>query len=410
MKDEKTYFIPKDSLYRNSIYLMINTIVITGFGFIFWMINTRLYSAENVGLATALISVMNLIAGLSVLGLNVGLIRYLPKAKDKNKKINTGFTLVIISTIIITSIFLMFSKYIAPKLMFVHDNMILSFVFILFMIVASIDSLMQGIFTAYRKTKYILFKNTVFSVLKIIFPFFLVFLGAYGIFSSYMISSFMALIVSFVILVARFSYKPRFVFYSNIIKKIGGYSFGNYIAGFIGGLPAMLLPLLILNKLGAEQTAYYYVSMMIAALLFASPSSTSSSLFAEGSYNQSKLKHQIKKSIKIIFPLLIPAIIFIIIFGKYLLLFFGKSYSSEGFKFLQLIALSSMFVGINYIFATLLRVKKKIKSLIIISIISALLILGLSWMLIDKGLLGIGYAYLIGQAIIVGVYLIFFRR
>jgi len=406
MKDEKTYFIPKDSLYRNSIYLMINTIVITGFGFIFWMINTRLYSAENVGLATALISVTSLIAGLSVLGLNIGLIRYLPKAENKNKKINTSFTLVTISTIIITVIFLMFSKYIAPKLLFVHDNMILSFVFILFMIVASIDSLMQGIFTAYRKTKYILFKNTIFSVLKIIFPFFLVFLGAYGIFSSYMIASFMALIVSFIILVARFNYKPKFVFYDKIIKKIGKYSFGNYIAGFIGGLPTMLLPLLILNKLGAEQTAYYYVSMMIAALLFAIPSATSNSLFAEGSHNQSNLKHQIKKSIKIIFLLLIPAIAIIIVFGKYLLLFFGKNYSSEGFRFLQLIALSCVFVGINSIFGTLLRVKKKIKSLIFISIASALLILGLSWMLIDKGLLGIGYAYLIGQVVIVGVYLV----
>ena len=295
--------------------------------------------------------------------------------------------------------------------MFVHDNMILSFVFIIFMIIASIDSLMQSIFTAYRKTKYILFKNTIFSVLKIIFPFFLVFLGAYGIFSSYMIASFIALIVSFIILVARFNYKPRFVFYDKIIKKIGKYSFGNYIAGFIGGLPAMLLPLLILNKLGAEQTAYYYVSMMIAALLFAIPSSTSNSLFAEGSHNQSQLKHQIKKSIKIIFLLLIPAIIFIIFFGKYLLLFFGKSYSAEGFKFLQLIAVSCIFIGINSIFGTLLRVKKKIKSLIIISIFAAIIILGLSWMLIDKGLLGIGYAYLIGQALIAVVYLaVSFRR
>jgi hypothetical protein len=44
------------------------------------------------------------------------------------------------------------------------------------------------------------------------------------------------------------------------------------------------------------------------------------------------------------------------------------------------------------------------------SIINAILILGLSWMFIDKGLLGIGYAYLIGQAIMVGVYLISWRR
>jgi len=76
-----------------------------------------------------------------------------------------------------------------------------------------------------------------------------------------------------------------------------------------------------------------------------------------------------------------------------------------------LIAVSCIFIGINSIFGTLLRVKKKIKSLIIISIFAAIIILGLSWMLIDKGLLGIGYAYLIGQALIAVVYLaVSFRR
>ena len=79
----------------------------------------------------------------SSLGLNIGLIRYLPKAKDKNKKINTAFSLVTISTIIFTSIFLMFSKFIAPKLMFVHDNMILSFTFILASFLSSFFSLLN---------------------------------------------------------------------------------------------------------------------------------------------------------------------------------------------------------------------------------------------------------------------------
>lgn len=66
--------VMSDSLYRNSIYLMLSTLIMSFFGFIFWMVASRLYDAGDIGLATGLISVMGLIVGLSVLGLNVGLI------------------------------------------------------------------------------------------------------------------------------------------------------------------------------------------------------------------------------------------------------------------------------------------------------------------------------------------------
>ena len=46
----------QDSLYRNSIYLMLSTAIMAFFGFFFWIINTRLFSPTQIGLATALIS------------------------------------------------------------------------------------------------------------------------------------------------------------------------------------------------------------------------------------------------------------------------------------------------------------------------------------------------------------------
>jgi len=397
-----------DSLYKNSIYLMLNTLVITGLGFFFWMINTRLFSVEDIGIATALISVMGLITGLSVLGLNTGLIRFLPKAENKNKKINTAFTLVIISSIIVTTIFLMFANTISPKLLFIQENMILSFAFIFFMIVASFNLLIESIFTAYRSTKYILGKNIIFSTLKLVFPFLLVFLGAFGIFSSWMISLFIASIFSLIILIIKFNYRPKFAFHNSIIKRIGGYSFGNYVAGFIGGLPLMILPLLILNKLGAEQVAYYYMAMMIAALLFAIPQATSQSLFAEGSYSEKDLKKQIKKAVKIIAFILIPAILVIVFFGQYLLMLFGKEYATEGFRFLQIIAVSGVFVGVNKTFMGILKVRRMIKSMIFVNGVGSLLIIFSSYIFSIWGLIGIGIGWSIGNVLISFIYFIIF--
>ena len=75
--------------------------------------------------------------------------------------------------------------------------------------------------------------------------------------------------------------------------------------------------------------------------------------------------------------------------------------------FLQLLALSGFFVGINSIFGTLLRVRHRINELIIMNVIGAIVILGGSYLLINQGLglIGIGWAYLLGQGVVSGVYL-----
>jgi len=77
-------YLTNDSLYRNSIYLILSMGVVSVFGFFFWMINARLYSAEQVGIGTTLISLMSLISSFSFLGLGNNLIKYLPTS-DKKK-------------------------------------------------------------------------------------------------------------------------------------------------------------------------------------------------------------------------------------------------------------------------------------------------------------------------------------
>jgi O-antigen/teichoic acid export membrane protein len=65
---------------------MLSTGVMAVFGFFFWIIDARLYSAEQVGIGTTLISIMILISSFSILGLGNGIIRYLPTSERKNKR------------------------------------------------------------------------------------------------------------------------------------------------------------------------------------------------------------------------------------------------------------------------------------------------------------------------------------
>lgn len=394
----------KDSLYRNAIYLMLNTGVMAVLGFFFWIINTRLYSTEQVGIGTTLISVMALISSFCILGLDKGLIRYLPASERKNEKINTSFILVTLMSILISVIYLIFLKTFSPKLLFVRENIIFSLLFILFIVFSSLNIISENVFIAYRSSKYVLIKNIIFSIAKLILPFILIALGSYGIFMSVGIALAIAFGLSLFFLILKYNYLFKPKINNDILKGMTKFSLGNYIAGFLGVSPGMVLPILITNTIGAKYTAYFYMDMMVASLLYIIPIATSQALFAEGSYNESELKFHLKKAIKIISIIIIPAIIVTVFFGKYILLAFGKDYSNEGLIFLRLLALSGIFVSINYISGTILRVKHKIMVLIYINLINAILILGLSYLFLIKGLLGIGFAWIIGQGLVSLIY------
>ena len=403
-------YLANDSLYRNSIYLMLSTGVMAVFGFFFWIINARLYSAEQVGIGTTLISVITLISSFSLLGLGNSLIKYLPDSDKKNDKINTSFTLVGLTSIFISIFFLVFLKTFSPRLLFVRENIIFSLLFILFAVFFSLNIISENVFIAYRSSKFVLIKNTISSIVKLILPIFLVALGAYGIVVSMGVAMAVAFLVSLVFLILRFNYSPKPIIDRIVVTRMTKFSLGNYIAGFIGGLPAMVLPILITNSIGAKFSAYFYLDMMIANLLYIIPFATSQSLFAEGSYSEIELKVHLKKAIKIISLILIPAILVTFLFGKYILLAFGKEYSSEGVIFLQILAISGIFISINCIGNSIFYIKHRIKLVILVNLLGASIILSLSIMLIHQNLLGIGVGWMLGQGIISVIYLFFIKK
>jgi O-antigen/teichoic acid export membrane protein len=389
---------------------MLSTGVMAVFGFFFWMINARLYSAEQVGIGTTLISIMTLISSFSLLGLGNSLIKYIPTSDKKNKKINTSFTLVGLTSIFISIFFLVFLKTFSPRLLFIRENIIFSLLFILFAVFFSLNIISENVFIAYRSSKFVLIKNTISSIVKLILPIFLVALGAYGIVVSMGIAMAVAFLVSLVFLILRFNYSPKPIIDRIVVKRMIKFSLGNYIAGFIGGLPVMVLPILITNSIGAKFSAYFYLDMMIANLLYIIPIATSQSLFAEGSYSERELKVQLKKAIKIISLILIPAILVTFLFGKYILLAFGKEYSSEGVIFLQILAISGIFLSINYIGNSIFYIKHRIKLVILVNLLGASIILSLSIVLIHQNLLGIGVGWMLGQGIISVIYLFFIKK
>ena len=402
--------VMSDSLYRNSLYLMASTVVTAGFGFIFWILNARLYTAEEIGIATTIISGTALIAQFSLLGLKNGIIRFLPESKTKNNKINTASNIVTIVALALSSLYIALLPLLSPKLLFLRDNVVYAFLFIIFALSFSLNQLQEGIFIAHRSTKYLLFKNVLWGIIKIALPILLVGFGAFGIFFAFSLGSVISFLLGLYFLIKTFNYTIAPVIKSDVIKKIGRYSLGDYLGIFFAEVPYFVIPLLIINHIGAKESAYYYIDLQIATFLFMIPVTINQSLFAEGSNDEKNLKRHMKKAFLATACLMIPAILITVTSGYFVLNIFGNLYAEQGLLLLRLLAVTGFFIAINDTGSTYLHIKKKIKVYVVLNFISALLFVSLSVILLPLNLFGIGLAALISKGSISLVYLFLLRK
>lgn len=188
----------------------------------------------------------------------------------------------------------------------------------------------------------------------------------------------------------------------DIIKEVWKYSAGNYFVSLFHSASTLVLPLVVVNLLPyAEANAFFYVAWTIASLLFAVPWAVSQSLFAEGSHFEDRLRVNTLRAFRFLLTLLIPAIILLVVLGKWLLLLFGESYSTNALTLLWILSFSSIFVGINQIYYTILRVRRRMRELIVIAVFEALAVLITSSLIIrETGIVGVGYVWIGAEGLI----------
>jgi O-antigen/teichoic acid export membrane protein len=400
-------------LYSNAFYLMLNSGVTSLLGFFFWMVVARFYTEAEVGYSSAIISAISLLAVVSLVGLNSSVIRFLPLADRPQKMINFGFTISGLISLVAAGIFLAGLGLWSPALSFIRQNAIFCSAFIIFALLWTLSSLIDATFIASRRAGFVLSKNTVFSVLKIPLPIlFVLFFHTFGIVTSWGIAVAVGVALSLFLFLPKVQnhYKPVPTLKPGPIKGMWQYSGGYYLSNLFSVAPALILPIMVVNLISAESNAYFYVAWMIAGLLFAIPTAVASSLFAEGSHFEDKLRENVVKSLKFTFLLLIPAVIVLVLVGKWLLLAFGQSYSANALKLLWILAASSFPLGINHIYSGILRVTGRLKELAIIWGLIAIAALLVSFLIMPStGIIGIGYAWL-GVQVVVAIYILSARK
>jgi O-antigen/teichoic acid export membrane protein len=394
-QDLKKYY--REPLYRNSLSIMLTQVFATFFALAFWMVAARTMSSTTVGLATAAFSSTVLLISLAPLGLDAGLTRFLPGSNNKRGLYSTTMLITLLSSLALMTIFLSGLQVLSPQLVFLREGWSLV-ALIGFAAVTAVSTMQATALIAARQGHLYFIQNT---ILGLRVPLIIVFasLGTVGVFLSWDVA-FLATVLFGTVALYYYGLSMKWQIDVTSLREIFRFSLGNYTAG-IFQLAPLIIPVMIINAIGAREGAYYYIAHAVAAgLLFIIPAAVGLSLFVEGSHGM-PLRETAIKSLKFTMLILIPAIAVIFLLGDRLLLLFGSQYSTQALELLWLLAVTSLLSVIPSIYSSIVTVQKNIKMLNYVNFAISALMLGAAYpLLLTYGIIGVGYAWVISYALV----------
>jgi O-antigen/teichoic acid export membrane protein len=387
-----------DALYRGSLILLVNTVLTSAIGFAFWTLAAHRYPAAAVGVFASVTSGVGLLATVASLGLSNTVTRHIAGAENPRELVAVALTAITtVGTILCLATLLVLGPRLPPALhLQQHGRMvILATVLVVF---TAVSTTIDAGLVAIRSTHAVLIKNLVGSVAKVAALLLLTSLRSSGLLISYCLGLVLATLLGGVALSRRTSGKGARISSFRTLPRYLSVSSGNYIATTMGILPSSVVPFEVLIVRGAAETARFAIAFLIATFLNLIPSTVAQVFFAETSRRGVPLGGQLRKAIRGIYGLLVPAIIVTMAAAPLILRLFGGSYVTAS-SCLRILALSSLFMGGTYLIDSLLIARDRIGAYVFMNGANAALVVACVGLLLRYGLAGAAAGWGLAQAL-----------
>jgi O-antigen/teichoic acid export membrane protein len=391
--------ILNDALYRGSFTLLVNTIIMAVFGFAFWTLAAHTYPASTIGVFSGLTSGVGLLATVAGLGLPVTIMRHVADSKNPRAlflvtvtAIATAGTAVCLITVLALGPHLPTTLHLQQRgRMILLVTALVSF--------TAISGTIDAGLVAIRSSHTVLIKNLIGSVAKVAALLLLSSFRSSGLLISYGIGLVLSTLISGTALGSQLEGGSAGFQSFRTLRNHLSFTSRTYIATIMGILPLTVVPLEVLVVRGAAETARFAVAFLIAGFLNLIPSTVAQVLFAETSRKGVPLGKQLRKAIRGVYGLLIPALLITLAGAPLLLRLFGSEYSIAATSCLRVLALSTLFTGGTYLVDSLLIARDRTAAYIFINTANAILVLGCVGMLLPRGLTAAAGGWALGQGI-----------
>ncbi len=395
------------SLERNALLIMATTVVNSAFGALYWIVIARVLSPSDLGIASALVSAMTIASLASNLGSGTTLIERLPGRASGAPWSRTLTAAAVVGTaggLVAGAACALLLPRVTEELSGLTESPGRALVLVATVPAWTLTQVFDYAFIAERRADLMLIRNAVFSVGKIVVLAAPLLLGGggYAVFASWGATTAGVMVGSAVVLLPRLKRRwgPEFTGFRQEVRCLTRSLVGHHVINVAGASTIYLLPLLVTARSSAAENGYFYVTWMVGNLFLIVSASVAGSLFAEGSHDAGGLRRHSWTAFKLIGVFLVPLSLVYILLGHQLLGIFGDRYSEEGFGLLMLLLLSGVPDAVTNLAISVFRVQRRIGLAICVNVLIAVTTLALAWILLPHhGLVGVGYAWLAGQAL-----------
>jgi O-antigen/teichoic acid export membrane protein len=393
----------RDPAYRGSYALVANTVGTSVIGALYWAVAAHLYSPEDLGRATAVISALMLVATLSQLNLSNTLMRFLPQmgATSARRLINLGYLasslMAVAGSIIFVSVLPRFSS----QWHFMGDSTFFAVVFAVSVVVWEIFILQDAALVGLQRAIAVPIENVVYALMKLALLVVAVkLLGSTNILFSW-ITPLILLIPVINWLIFRRCLKDRST-HDMIprmrVRHLARFASVDYAGLVFSQITANALPLLVISVLGPAATGSFYIASLITSGVASLGISFSTGLLVEGSAAPDRLPELTRGALKRCVIVMGPATILLVFGARFILRIYGGSYIAHTVVLFQLLALSLLPFCVETIAFSLDRIAGKPVRATLSQLAIAVLTLGGSWLLFGRlGLNGVGVAILVAD-------------
>jgi O-antigen/teichoic acid export membrane protein len=390
-------------MVRNASALMVSTVVTSLLGVGFWAVAARTYSTVDVGLASAEISAMILLGNLSQLNLINVFPRFLQNAGHRTLRfVSAGYSAAIVLAVAVAVVFVAagFGRHFLPT------GLGAALLFIAAVVCWTIFTIQDAALTGLRGTIWVPVENISFSVVKIaLLPLFAVGLGAAGIFSAWMLPVVVASVPVNYYLFRRLV--PRHVEASNGTSQLpsrralGTFVAGEYVGSLAQNLATLLLPLIVVARLGPTINAYFYTSWIVATSFDLLLNNIATSMMVEGSAAPEEIKAHTARAVRLGVVVVLPCVLVAIAAAPLFLGLLGHEYAENGTVLFRLVAIAMPFRGVVVLYMAYARLARRVRRVVIVQFVNAATVITLSLFLLNPlGIAGVGYAYLLTQFVV----------
>jgi len=420
-----------DSLVRNSLYLMASTVVTAGLGYVFWAVAAHAFTSQEVGIGGAVISLCSTAALLTYLGSSAMLIERLPGNEH-----SSSWTAILLRICLVTAgVTAVTTAVVVPLLMTSPDyRSFFSSAGPILVAVAgaaawTLVNLLGAAFIASRRAGRFLSIQTLVSVAKVllILPLAAVGAGAVGLVGAWVASAILGVFVGAVWLVPRMGLgraaglrphrraadagreadagraerrgshrRPAGRPSATFLRRLAG----QHLTSVGGAVTPLVLPVLVVLRLGVTLNAYFYITWMLGGVFFMVSPAVSSAVFAEGVRARSDLRRVVRTALRVIVVMLAPAMVIMIVGGRVILGLFGAAYAAAGYGLLILLAISALPDAVSNVAVAISRVTHRLAFSTALNLGILVVTLAGAWILMPRmGIAGVGVAWLGAQTL-----------